>query len=752
MTTKPSCLCVLAVLFIIVILPGPGAGFVEGAKGKKKEPFRIRSADRQEITDGKYVASGDVEISWDEYRIYADYLEFNRESKEILARGRVTMTSSETVITGDKLTFNMKEKTGQLFDTYGQLSPTIRYTSRQLKQLDKETQAFKKMDFTPCSQCVPRWNISCSDGKIKKDKYIEMKNAVFKIKKIPVFYLPYLRYPIDSDGRSTGFLIPRMGHSTIKKFFVSNAFFWAINSNVDLTVHYDYYARAGSGLAQELRYLYPNTEGNVKFYYFKYSDQNLLKPEAEDDFFLKIKHIQKIDFLDTRIKMDIDRQSDPNFLRSLSTDMDTQPKRTSGSTVSISSSVSNLKFSISGSENETFYVASNKLHRKRYLPSVRLNLNQQKIWVLPGYFSMDASYQVISTTGESFEEGEEGLIPGIKSRRLSLKPSYSVRLVKLPWLSAGLSLQAGYSFYPQSKDPAITDKVAVIPDPLHLFNQTATLTLKGPVFSRIFKSFGGKLRHLVEPGVTFRYAGKYDDEEMERILPIDTYDYPAYSYVEFSLTTRLLYKSKENSKKKSAREILSYKIKQSYYFDPRLASKGNTVKVPIGTLSDPDTGEEEMEFDKIYPEFSQLSNTLRFRPVLGAVLDSKVIYNFYLKKFTRIGFSMGYTNKKSILRGNISYNRYINQYREPDFQYNRETVGGGLFFDAPRFPLKLGSRVNYDITKGQWSNGFVKLSFDYQCVRFHGELKIFKFLDRVDTQFVFGFTFGNLGAVGDFLK
>lgn len=743
MTKTTSCLCVLMTALFFTILPGPGAA---------KEAFRIRSAARQEITDGKYVASGGVEITWDEYRIFADYLEFDRETKNILARGRVTMASKETVITGEKLSFNMEEKTGELYDTYGQMAPNVRYTTGQLKHLDKNTLAFDKLDFTSCSQCVPRWKISCANGKIKKDKYIEMKHALFKIKKIPVFYLPYLRYPIDSDGRSTGFLIPRTGHSTIKKFFISNAFFWAINPNMDLTLHHDHYAGAGNGLAQEFRYLYPTMEGNVKFYYFKYKDQNLLKPGADDDFYLKVNHIQQIDFLNTRIKMDIDRQSDPNFLSMLSSDIDTQPRRTSGSTVSISSSLSNMKLTVGGSETETYYVTKNELHRKRYLPSVTFNLNQQKIWILPGYFSLAASYQVIGTEGESFEEGEEGLLPGLKSERLSLKPSYSVRLAKLPWLSAGLSLQAGFSYYPQSRDPGITDKVVVLPEPLRLFNQTAVLSLKGPVFARIFNLSGGKIKHVIEPGVKFIYSAKYDDDDLARILPIDTYDYPSYSYIEFSLTTRLLYKKESAAAKTSAGEILSYTVKQSYYFDPKLASRGSTVKVPLGTVLNPGTGKEEMEYDKIYPEFSQLTHTLRFRPVPGAALDAAAIYNFYLKKFTRISFSLGYNNPKSILRGNLSYNRYINQYREPGFEFNRDTVGGGLFFDAPRFPLKLSSRVNYDITKGQWSNGFVRLGFDYQCVRFYGELKVFKFLDRVDTQFVFGFTFGNLGSVRDFLK
>ncbi|UCH93654.1 MAG: LPS export ABC transporter periplasmic protein LptC, partial [Candidatus Aminicenantes bacterium] len=100
---------------------------------------KILQAEHQEITEDRVVASGNVEISWEEYRIYADYMEFNQKTKEIIAKGRVTMVSNETVISGDRLQFNLKDRTGVLYDVYGQVPPSITYNTEKLTQVDNET-------------------------------------------------------------------------------------------------------------------------------------------------------------------------------------------------------------------------------------------------------------------------------------------------------------------------------------------------------------------------------------------------------------------------------------------------------------------------------------------------------------------------------------------------------------------------------------------------------------------------------------
>ncbi|MCP5102671.1 MAG: LPS-assembly protein LptD, partial [bacterium] len=276
------------ILIALIFLAAGGTGWLNAQQTKTTEA-KI-SADDQYMDENKLIASGNVEIAWEDYRIYADYLEFDQDTKEITAKGRVTMSSGETVISGDKLKFNLKERSGEMYDTYGQLLPSLRYSTDKLTQVDNETLTFDKFNFTSCSQCVPRWIITCSKGKIKKEKYIEMKNVLFKIKKIPLFYIPYLRYPIQKDGRATGFLIPKFGTSNTRGFFFLNSFFWAMSRNLDLTLSFDYYGKAGIGVAEELRYLTRNMDGSVKFYFFKYKKDNALNTESKSDYLLKMEH------------------------------------------------------------------------------------------------------------------------------------------------------------------------------------------------------------------------------------------------------------------------------------------------------------------------------------------------------------------------------------------------------------------------------------------------------------------------------
>ena len=46
------------------------------------------------------------------------------------------------------------------------------------------------------------------------DEYAVLTNTVLKVKGVPMFYLPVMYYPIQSDDRATGFLLPTYGSST----------------------------------------------------------------------------------------------------------------------------------------------------------------------------------------------------------------------------------------------------------------------------------------------------------------------------------------------------------------------------------------------------------------------------------------------------------------------------------------------------------------------------------------------------------
>ncbi|MCP4219893.1 MAG: LPS-assembly protein LptD [bacterium] len=748
-TCRLPALVTALIMVGLFLMPTPTRldGASHNNNNKKRSEIKILSAGSSVISRDT-ISYTEVEVIFETYRIYADTVTFNKKTGNLTAQGRVTMTSEETVLSGEKLLFNLDSKSGELYETYGQISPTTRYTTKHLKQVDHDTLTFNKLDLTACAQCKPRWRISCSNGRIKKEKYIEMKNVVFKIKNFPVFYLPYFRYPIKKDARVSGFLMPRIGYSTLKKFFIKNGVFLRISPNCDLTLNCDYYAQTGYGFSEEFRYLFRHMAGNFKFFAFNYIPGNELKPDTEWDYFMEVKHNQKIRFLNTSIIVDISRQSDPKFLSQFSNDFISVLRLTSKSYMAVTSSIGNLKLSVSGKLEDTYYTQKEKTKRDRYLPAIDMRLGQQKVWKLPGYFSFRSSYCIYRKDGISYEEGEENIVPGVTSSRLSFTPAYSLNLVKLPFLKASMTLKSKHSLYFRSMKPAeIKGEEDVVTDKnMHMHFQTADLVLTGPSVSRLFKFTLSKLKHIIFSKIVFRYATKPDEEDRTRLIKIDTFDRPSYSYLSFSLSTRLLFKKKKKGEN-SPLDVLVYGISQEYYFDPRIAHNYLTVKLPV-----PGVDADGNQLTKgIYPEFSQLKHTLRLRPGKHFACDGSLIYNHYLKQFTKLSFSVKYLKADAVINGSFRYNKKVNQFQHPNWDFNTETVGAALAIAPRAFPLKLRSVLNFDINNSQLRNGSVQLDLDYQCVTLKGEVRFIQREEKLDTQFIIGFKLGNLGMVKDFI-
>lgn len=739
---------------------------------KSNNGITIQAADKQEYNGDRFSVSGNVEVVWQHYRIFADRLEFNRKTGDLSATGRVTMTSEETVITGERFLFNIKTRQGELFETYGQLSPTTRYTADRLAQKDRDTLTFKKLDFTPCAQCIPRWKITCSGGKIKKEKYIEMKHVVFKVKKIPVFYVPYMRYPVNEDGRATGFLMPRAGKSSTAGSYLMNGFFWNIRPNVDLTLNVDYYTKAGLGLGQEFRYLTRSMKGTVQFYNFKYrtgfsltnpitaggtdtaNPEEPLEPEQlrTRDYFFKMTHQQDIPFFNTktRLVIDIDRQSDPNFMKLLGSSIDSVVNGAYRSSVVLSTSFSNIKLAVSAARNDNMDIIRNRMITRNYRPSVQLNINQKKFSALPGYFSFSAGFSNVNRHYNYYDADAEEE-PDISSGRFLIKPSYTMNMIRAPWMQGSLTLQSHFSFFTHSRDTEITEYQQMVDKPLKFAYHSADFTLKGPVFTRIFQLPRGKLKHLIEPEIKFRYAVNVDKELTDRLLVVDSSDRPwkAYSYVGLSLNTRLLYKGSKGS----AREVLGFSISQDYYIDPAQANFYRTI-------------------NDSYPDFSDLKFKLRLRPATYIQLDGSLNYNHYIDQFAYFVISMSVTGKKSPVTGHFKYIKKLNPYKysaahsdsgsdngaedeeeelTADSGVVNDLVGAGLTIDIPGFPLSLDSRVDYDILNNRFRFGSAMLRYNYQCVTFSAGLKVFNLAGKNDTRFDIGISLGHLGMVRNML-
>ncbi len=62
--------------------------------------------------------------------------------------------------------------------------------------------------FSTCVQPTPRWDLNAGTVILNLDHYTLLKQAVLRVKGVPVFYLPVMYYPTKREDRATGFLHP----------------------------------------------------------------------------------------------------------------------------------------------------------------------------------------------------------------------------------------------------------------------------------------------------------------------------------------------------------------------------------------------------------------------------------------------------------------------------------------------------------------------------------------------------------------
>ena len=347
---------------------------------------------------------------------------------------------------------------------------------------------------------------------------------------------------------------------------------------------------------------------------------------------------------------------------------------------------------------------------------------------IPGFFSLFAQYQVTFRSGKSYANEPE-FASNFRSQRLTITPSYQLTLLNLPWLNFSLNLQSKNAFYPKSFDPK---KKKNVDEPLYLKYQTVNANLLGPVFYGLFKGKKQQFKHTIEPGFEFRYATKVKNSD--RLIKVDIMDYPSFSYAGFSLTSRLLVKGAGSVSPIS--EILSLRVAQQYYFNPVEANQFRKV-------------------NGIYPSFSELSSSLVFKPNADLNLDAILVYNHYIRDFSLLILGVSYNRQNAPLTGFISFNSSKNPYQAAAYIFNRSILRGGIGFDIPQFPFKLRVAADYDFRDKVFRYGILNASFDYQCVLFNAEVKLFyrepgSVYQGSPFEFRIGFSLGNLGMVSDF--
>jgi len=131
------------------------------------------------------------------------------------------------------------------------------------KQAESHVYEFQNASYSTCPPVTNTWRVKASHIILDKNTGRgTARNARVYVQGIPIFYTPYLNFPIDSR-RQTGFLTPTMGTSSKAGITIRTPFYWNTAPNYDSTITPVYLSKRGLELSELFRYLTPTSQGTL---------------------------------------------------------------------------------------------------------------------------------------------------------------------------------------------------------------------------------------------------------------------------------------------------------------------------------------------------------------------------------------------------------------------------------------------------------------------------------------------------------
>lgn len=256
-------------LFLPVTTRDPGQSEVD-----------VKADSVQLLQRGTSVFSGNVDITRAGQQLSSDRATYNRASGDVTARGNVRLRDSEMIIDADQAEWSLNRDLGKMLDA--------EYRVRQMHARGEASHMLRKgtastdldnATYTTCPEGDNAWKLKASKVHLDHESGVgEAENVVLRLAGMPVFYTPYINFPLN-DERKSGFLVPSIGNSDETGFDVLTPYYWNIAPNLDATLTPRYMSDRGVMLGGEFRYLFEKGEGLIEA---SYLGSDNLRKDGED--------------------------------------------------------------------------------------------------------------------------------------------------------------------------------------------------------------------------------------------------------------------------------------------------------------------------------------------------------------------------------------------------------------------------------------------------------------------------------------
>jgi len=215
------------------------------AQPAENGPIYLEAGEVTRTGQDQISAKGNVEARYGERTLKADALTYDMPGKTITASGEVQILQPDgSAEFADSLVFDDTFATGVAKGFSARLPEQGKIAADTLIRRSEKVSELNRAIFTPCEVCAPDgtpkepgWSVSAESVVRDEDKgVIRYKNAILRIKGVPVLFVPAFSQTDPSVKSKSGLLQPRFSHTTRRGLTWEQPILWDISPYQDFVV------------------------------------------------------------------------------------------------------------------------------------------------------------------------------------------------------------------------------------------------------------------------------------------------------------------------------------------------------------------------------------------------------------------------------------------------------------------------------------------------------------------------------------
>ena len=240
--------------------------------------LRILYQSAPEISSLRTHLQGNVSVQDQVSILRAEDVVINHQTQQLNASGGVSRESKNSLFSADSLSLDELKQIVKMDDAQFYLFTDNANGRAEQVLIEEQNKAqLTNLTFSTCPVDSDSWQLASSEMNLDSESgRAEAWNTTLRIKNIPVFYFPYLNFPIDRR-RQSGLLSPTLKNSDKSGLDFSQPIYWNIAPNMDATFVPRHMEKRGFQLGTEFRWL---TERTYTELYSEWMDKDKVVSDA----------------------------------------------------------------------------------------------------------------------------------------------------------------------------------------------------------------------------------------------------------------------------------------------------------------------------------------------------------------------------------------------------------------------------------------------------------------------------------------